>query len=577
MKKSYEKVSGKLKKMGLSVERDDQSIIISGEVDTYAEKIEYGFFAASQKTLQVVNNIKVRGLEEAKEPNPPKFSDNKYDGKSYDVVVIGGGVTGTSILRELTKYNLKCALVDKESDVCMHASARNDGMIHPGFAAKPGSLKAYYNVRGNALYQKLCDELEIPVVWPGSILMYSNPFFALTTPILKKRAKKNGVPGTCFLSRKRVQEMSPATVVKQYGAFFMPTAGQLSPMRLVSALAENAVENGADVLLNTQVLDFESSDGRIDKVVTNRGKISCSCVVNAAGSWADFIAEKAGDGFFTLHHRKGVDLILDKKCQKDIKHMQGMPNLLAPSANHSKGGGLVLTVEGNVLVGPNAKEVPYREKYDTEKEDIDELMKHINLNKNLGRQDIITYFAGIRACTYGEDFIIQKSKKVENLVHSAGIQSPGLASAPAISIDVAKMAVEVVSKYKDVSKNENFNPHRENAVPDLNVLSEEEREAFIKDNPSFGRIICRCEEVSEGEIRAVLRSKFPPTTLDGVKHRLRTMTGRCHGGFCTQRVIDIMIEELGLTYDEIVKNGSDSKLFFSKTKGDVEYSNRSKK
>jgi glycerol-3-phosphate dehydrogenase len=230
-----------------------------------------------------------------------------------------------------------------------------------------------------------------------------------------------------------------------------------------------------------------------------------------------------------------------------------------------------MTPEGNILVGPTAKEVPGREDYSTDPGDIDELMHHIELNKKLKRSDIITYFAGIRACTYEEDFIIEASEHVANLVHAAGIQSPGLASAPAIAEDICGMAIGILRKKREVRENPRFNPIRK-AKPNLKGMPIEQRASLIRENPAYGRIVCRCEEISEGEIRDALRSRVPPVTLDGIKRRVRAGAGRCQAGFCTPRVLEIMAEELGIDITELTKKGEASKLFFGHTKDAADYS-----
>lgn len=561
------KIVKKLAAEGVTFVENDFSLVLFGMVKNWEKKIEMGALAAKLSKKPVANYlISLEGEPEGLVS--PQCLRPLEKNEFYDVVVIGGGVIGTSVLRELARWNLKTLLLEKEADLCFHASGRNDGMIHPGFAAKPGTKKAYYNVRGNALYSQLTEELKVPFVRKGSMILLANFLYRLAVPYLLKRAKANNVPGCCYLSSKEVKKREPHLKDKNAGAFFMPTAGQLSPQKLVCALGENAVKNGATVLFETAALDFAFEGNSIKKIITNRGEISTRFVINAAGAWSDIVAAKAGDPFFTLHFRKGEDIILDKIARKFINKIYAMPRL-SQLKSKSKGGGLVPTVEGNILVGPTAHEVASRDDYSTQRGDVNELNKHIALNQKLSPQQTITYFAGIRSCSYHEDFIVQPSSKIKNLFHLAAIQSPGLASAPALAQEAVQWAVEFLSQEKKVEPNEHFNPLREDKRYDFDRMNEEEKDQFLQENPLYGKVVCRCEEVSEGEIRDVLRGPLAPTTLDGIRHRARCMTGRCHGGFCTPRVVSIMMDELNLKTTEIFKRNRRSPLFFGETKEEL--------
>ena len=446
-------------------------------------------------------------------------------------------------------------------------------MVHDGFAAKPGTKKAEYNVRGNRAYTQVTEELDVDFFRPGSLLLLSSPFSKLLIPFLKDRARKNDVDGYEYMSRKKVAQREPNLTEKQYGAFFLPSGGVMSPYKMVIAYAENAAANGAEIFFNTAVTGFDLEGKKIARVKTNRGTCRAGVVINAAGIWADTIAEFADDRFFSLHGRKGTDAILDLKTGQFQSTNAAMPAIISQKSSTTKGGGLVLTPEGNILVGPTAKEVPEREDYSTEPEDMDGLQHHINLNDKLNRSQVITYFAGIRACNYEEDFIIEPSEEVANLVYAAAIQSPGFASAPAIAEDITKMTVEILREEKTVSEKSNFNPRR-TAPPQLKEMPLDERAKLVQENPAYGRIVCRCEEISEGEIRDALRSPLPVTTIDGIKRRARIGAGRCHGGFCTPRVLEIMAEELGTDVKDLTKMGSGSEIFYGLTKGTIDYSGK---
>ena len=454
MKRDLKYIRKALKKAriaGVEAHEWRDSVVLTGRVNSWDEKIQAGYAAANKGYKGVVNDISVEGVA-TDEMSIPSIRDSLLEGRQFDVAVIGGGVIGSAIVRELSRYDISTALLEKEEDLAVHTSSRNDGMIHPGFAASPGSLKAHYNVRGNRAYTKLCSELSVELKRPGSLILFSNPLMKLLLPLLKARAKKNGVDGYRYLSKKEVKRLEPNITPRQHGAFFLPSTGILSPYKLTIALAENAVENGVEVFLNTAVLGFEMAENHIARIKTNRGDLDASVVINAAGIWADRIAGYADDRFFSLHGRKGVEAILDTKTGQYQRRVTAMPSIFQ-TGSKTKGGGLVITTEGNLLVGPTAEEVPYRELYTTEQKDIDKLMRHIKLNTRLDISDIITYFAGIRACTYEEDFIIEASEHVDNLVHAAGIQSPGLASAPAIAEDISRIALDILKGKREVQPN----------------------------------------------------------------------------------------------------------------------------
>ena len=573
--KKYKKIRKALDKKGFKhIEAAEwrKSIRLTGSVKEWDDKIEAGCTAANKGYKGVVNDIEVEGIT-PETMSIPDYSDKYLENKHFDVIVIGGGITGAAIARELSRYDLSLALFEKEEDLARHASGRNDGMIHDGFAAKPGTKKAEYNVRGNRAYTRVTEELDVEFSRPGSMVLFSNPFSKLLLPFMKSRAKKNNVDGYKYLSRRAVAAREPNLTHKQYGAFLLPSAGVLSPYKMVIAYAENAAGNGAEICFNTAVTGFDLEGSHIARVKTNRGTCSAGVVINAAGIWADRIAEYADDRFFSLHGRKGTDAILDLKTGRHQKTIAAMPPLVSQKSSKTKGGGLIMTPEGNILVGPTAQEVPEREDYSTHAEDIEELQHHLDLNTKLNRSQVITYFAGIRACNYEEDFIIEASEEVDNLVYAAAIQSPGLASAPAIAEDITAMTIEILEKEKPVGKNKTFNPFR-TAPPQLKSMSLEKRAALVQKNPAYGRIVCRCEEISEGEIRDALRSPLSVTTIDGIKRRARVGAGRCNGGFCTPRVLEIMAEELACPVEELTKKGKGSEVFFGPTKGTVDYSGK---
>jgi len=555
-------------RVDVAVSEKEGSIMLEGEVPTWADKIELGYYAAHFGYRGVVNDVVASDSKWAASETPFHVGGSKPDrpleGRNFDAAIIGGGVVGCAIARELSKWNISIVLIEKEEDVATQASGRNDGMIHDGFAAKPGTKKAKYNVLGNRLWEPLAKDLGVPFSRPGSLIVYSSAALAALGPALAARSRMNGVDGWEFWSSKKLKAEEPNITDSQHGAFFLPSAGVISPYRATVALAESAAINGALVMLGTCVLGFDMEEGRIAKVKTDRGDFRAGVVINAAGNWADIVAGYAGDRFFSLHQRRGVDIILDKSAGPTQKHILGMP-ALAQTKTHSKGGGLVKTNEGNILVGPTAEEAPGREEYATYPRDMAGLAKHFKINTKLSQGMAITYFAGVRPCTYEEDFIIEASCKVPNLIHAAGIQSPGLASAPAIAVDIAKLALESLRKTRAVEPKQNFIAKRE-VTPELRSLPLEERAAYIARDPAYGRIVCRCEEISEGEIRDALRSPVPAASLDAVKRRVRPGMGRCHGGFCTPRVMEIISGELGIPLETVTKKGGGSRIALGETK-----------
>lgn len=540
-----------------------QSVILEGEMDDWKEIVKAGKAAAKFGYKGVVNEIKLKGYTPPAQRDP-HVKDGALEGKKPDVMIIGGGVTGCAIAREMTKYNVSVLLVDKEDDVAMHASSRNDGMIHPGIASHPGTLRGEMNVKGNAMYTQLCKELDVPFKRYGNLILYADRVFGVVSePVLGDRAKKLGVEGR-KITREYLHEIEPNITDEALGAYLYPSSGVLSPYKLTVALAENAVENGAEFSLNTVVTGMELDDNEIAKVYTNRGTVYPRMVINAAGTFADKIAAMANDKFFSIHPRKGELVILDKKKGHLVTRSMGLIGLKQATSD-TKGGGVMRTIDGNVLVGPDAYEIPEREDFSTHRENIEAICKkHLPLIKGFSQSDVITYFAGVRAPTYEEEFIIERSDYVPNLIHAAGIQSPGLASAPAVAERIVEITVKALGPYMDIHKRDDFNPYRRR-VPHLSALSFEEKQKVIKENPDYGVIICRCEEISKGEIIDAVHSPIPATTIDALKRRVRPGMGRCQGGFCSPLVTKIICDETGMTPDMVTKSGGNSQLVLGKT------------
>jgi len=548
---------------GVSCTEWHKSIRLEGELDDWKAIVKAGKIAAKAGYKGVINDITLKGFT----PPPirtPKQRDNALEGRRPDVLIIGGGVIGCAIARELSKNALDILLLDKESDVAMHASSRNDGMIHPGIASHANTLRGKMNVKGNAMYTQLCEELGVPFQRYGNLILYADHIFGtVAEPYLGERARKLGIVGG-KISRKRLREIEPNITDRALGAFEYPSSGVLSPYKLTVALAENAVENGAQVSLDTIVTGMEMEGDAIGSVFTNRGAIHPRLVINAAGVFSDQIAEMANDRFFSIHPRKGELVILDKKKGPLVTRSMGLIDL-SQATSDTKGGGVMRTIDQNVLVGPDAYEQPMREDFSTHCENIDAILKkHLPLIKGFAPSDVITYFAGIRAATYEEEFIIERSEYVQNLIHAAGIQSPGLASAPAIAEEISRITVDALQEQMEVKPNTGFNPRRR-VIPHMSDLTTEEKQEIIRKNPDYGVIICRCEGISKGEIVDTIHSPIPATTIDALKRRVRPGMGRCQGGFCSPLVTQIICEETGLSPEEVTKSGEDSNLILERT------------
>ena len=548
---------------GVSCTEWHKSIRLEGELDDWKAIVKAGKIAAKAGYKGVINDITLKGFT----PPPirtPKQRDNALEGRRPDVLIIGGGVIGCAIARELSKNALDILLLDKESDVAMHASSRNDGMIHPGIASHANTLRGKMNVKGNAMYTQLCEELGVPFQRYGNLILYADHIFGtVAEPYLGERARKLGIVGG-KISRKRLREIEPNITDRALGAFEYPSSGVLSPYKLTVALAENAVENGAQVSLDTIVTGMEMEGDAIGSVFTNRGAIHPRLVINAAGVFSDQIAEMANDRFFSIHPRKGELVMLDKKKGPLVTRSMGLIDL-SQATSDTKGGGVMRTIDQNVLVGPDAYEQPMREDFSTHRENIDAILKkHLPLIKGFAPSDVITYFAGIRAATYEEEFIIERSEYVQNLIHAAGIQSPGLASAPAIAEEISRITVDALQEQMEVKPNTGFNPRRR-VIPHMSDLTTEEKQEIIRKNPDYGVIICRCEGISKGEIVDTIHSPIPATTIDALKRRVRPGMGRCQGGFCSPLVTQIICEETGLSPEEVTKSGEDSNLILERT------------
>ena len=495
----------------------------------------------------------------------PVVQDDKLEGSAPDVLIIGGGIVGCAIARECARFDMRILLVEKEHDLAMQTTSRNDGMVHPGIDLIPGQIKRRYNMRGNIMYDRICAELDVPFRRSGQYICFLGKKLAIAAFFGQFYYKLIG-PRAYYLNKRaffaREPNMNPAISA----ALFFPSAGVVSPYGLAIAYAENAVDNGAQISLDTAVLGMRVEDRRITSVETNRGTIYPKVVVNAAGVFSEDVARMAQDRFFSIHPRKGTNTILDLKASTRMNTIVSSYGTASTKRRHTKGGGLVKTIDHNTLVGPDAVETYRKEDFTTDAKNVSFVFSRQSMtDPALHVRDAITYFSGVRAATYEEDFVIRKGKWTGNIVHAAGIQSPGVTAAPAIAVDVSKMAVEILSESCLVLQNERFNPIRKGTVR-ANELSDAARDALIRENPDYGEIVCRCEQISRGEIKDALHRSVPCDTLDGVRRRVRPGGGRCQGGFCGPLVLQIIAEETGRPLEQIEKSAPGGELLFGSIK-----------
>lgn len=557
---SFEKA---LKERGFSPERvkaraKEGILTLFGEVDAWPMAVDIGHMAARLPgVVNVVVDITSPDLPKKEERDlAPCLARGVAD--RADVVIIGGGITGCAAARQLSKYKLDILVLERQEDLCEGTTKGNNGMVHSGYDSKPGTLKAKYNVQGNAMFTQWAEELGFKFNRTGSFVCGFNDGDKQTIEKLFENGSQNGVPGIEVISGDRAREIEPGLSDAVTWALWTPTAGYAEPYEVALACAENAANNGARFKLNCEVLDVLAEDGRVRGVLTGEGIIEAPVVINAAGVYADDIAEMAKDRFYSIHNRRGTLVILDKENKGKIRTYSGF----APS-NYTKGGGPMETPEGTLLFGPSAKEVPDKEDHGVDEDDVRFVLdKAMVLTKGISTDTVITYFSGARASTYNEDFIIENSKKLKGFIHAAGIQSPGFASAPAIAERVEELYLE---QNPQAELDPSFNPIREHKKP-FRDCNAEERAKLIAENPAYGRVVCRCETVTEAEIVEAIHGKIPARTIDAIKRRTRAGMGRCQAGFCGSKVLALLARELGISPNEVTLKGAGSEVLFTENR-----------
>lgn len=474
----------------------------------------------------------------------------------YDIIIIGGGVSGAAIARELSRYKAEICLVEKEEDVCSGTSKANSAIIHAGYDAVPGTLKAKLNVRGNEMMEELAKDLDFPFKRNGSLVLCRNEEDMPALQMLLERGTENGVKGLRILNKAEVLTMEPNAADNIHAALYAPTGGIVCPFELNIALAESAYMNGVAFRFQTEVQDIKKTpDGFA--LYTNQGKLETKCVVNAAGVYADKIHNMVSEKKLHIVPRAGEYCLMDKGTGSHVSR-----TIFTLPGKFGKGILVTPTIHGNLLIGPTAVDIEDKEGTNTTREGLRQVMEKAAVSvKNLPVSQIITSFAGLRAHAVQDDFIIGEAEDAEGFIDCAGIESPGLTSCPAIG----EMTAELLRNKMGLEEKDNFIATRKGILKPAR-LSREDRIALIKEKPAYGNIICRCEMISEGEIIDAVTRPLGAKSIDGIKRRTRAGMGRCQSGFCLPGTMEILSREGKLDILDIGKSGKGSQLLTGRNK-----------
>lgn len=479
----------------------------------------------------------------------------------YDVVIIGAGVTGSAVARELSRYQAEMCVLEKAEDLCSGTSKANSAIIHAGFDAAEGSLMAKMNVRGNEMMDELSEKLDIPFERNGSLVVCIHEEEKDGLKELYDRGVANGVPGLKLLNREEALAMEPNLSDHVVAALYAPTGGIICPFRLNYAMAEQANLNGVDFYFNTAVEALQRDAEGVWHIRTSNGEYRAHCVVNAAGVYADQLHNMVSKEKIHITPRRGDYCLLDKGTKGFVKH-----TIFPQPTKFGKGILVTPTVHGNVLVGPTAIDIQDKEATATTQAGIDEMIAKASMNvRDLPIRQVITSFAGLRAHEDHHEFILGEVKDAPGFVDCAGIESPGLTSSPAIGEYIGALLKEKLLLKEKAQWTETIKD-----ILHPETFSMEERNELIRRQPAYGTIICRCESISEGEILEAIHRPLGARTLDGIKRRTRAGAGRCQAGFCSPRVMEILHRELGIPMEKISKNSGRSNIVMERTKGERE-------
>ncbi len=473
----------------------------------------------------------------------------------YDIAIIGAGIIGGMIARELSFYNLKICLLEKENDVATGATKANSAIVHAGFDAKEGTLKAKLNVKGSKMMPQIAKALGVKYINNGSLVVGFNEDDENALNALLNRGIANGVEGLKLLNRDEILKLEPSIGVNVTCALYAPTGAIICPYDLAVSAIGNAMDNGVELKCNFEITEIENK-GDCYTLKTENQEISSRYIINCAGVYSDKIAQMIGDNSFKVHPRRGEYLLLDKECGDIISH-----TVFVTPSKLGKGILVSPTVDGNLLLGPTAVDGEDKTDKTTTAEFFASIFGIAERSvSNIPKNKTITSFCGLRSVGDTGDFIINVPRK--GFVNVAGIESPGLSASPAIAEYVCDLLKEngltLERKEDAVATRKSMHAFREATI--------EEKNRMIKKNPSYGKIICRCEGVTEGEILDAIRTNPGATDLDGVKRRTRSQMGRCQGGFCSPYIIELLSKELNIPYEKITKFGGKSYVVTGKTK-----------
>ena len=477
----------------------------------------------------------------------------------FDVAIIGAGVTGGMIARELSKYDLKICMLEKENDVAMGATRANSAIVHAGFDAKEGTNKAKFNVLGSQMMEKVAAELGVKYKKNGSLVIGFNEDDKKEIENLYNRGCKNGVQDLQILDKEAVHALEPNLSEHVEYALYAPTGAIICPYELTIAAVGNAMDNGAELKTNFKVAGLVKTEAGYEIQAADGQCVSARMVINAAGLYADVIAAMAGDTSFSIRPRRGEYILLDKECGDMVSH-----TIFRTPSKMGKGILVTPTVDGNLLTGPTSVDIDDKEDTTTTAEGFAHVIKEAQENvPGIPYGKTITSFCGLRATGSTGDFVI--NTPAEGFINVAGIESPGLTSAPAI----AKYVVELAAKQGvELNEKADFNPYRA-PMHHFREASIEEKMEVIRKDKTYGKIVCRCEGISEGEILAALRTNPKATDLDGVKRRTRSQMGRCQGGFCSPHIVEMIAAELNIPVEKVTKSGGNSYVNVSRTKEEM--------
>lgn len=474
----------------------------------------------------------------------------------YDVIVIGAGVTGCAIARELSRYRINTLVLEKEEDVCCGTSKANSAIIHAGFDAEPGTLKAKMNVRGSKMMARLSKELDFPYRQNGSLVSCFREEDIPRLEELKRKGEANGVEGLEIIRGSRIWELEPDLSREVRALLYAPTGGIVCPFKMTIALAENASVNGVEFAFDTRVEDIEKTVQGY-RVSTDKGVFETQCLINAAGVYADKWNNRISGRKLSIKPRKGEYYLLDKKAGNFVSH-----TIFQLPTKMGKGVLITPTVHGNLLVGPTAEDIEDKEGVDTTAEGLSKVAAQARISaEKVPLHMVITSFAGLRATEAGGDFVLGEAEDAPGFFNAAGIESPGLSSAPAIG---EYLAGAVAQKLK-AEKREDVVYERKD-IPCVAQAGPERLKELLKEDPAYGNVICRCETVTEGEILAAIHRPLGARSLDGIKRRTRAGMGRCQSGFCAPRIMEILARELHVSPLELTKAGGSSRLLTGRLK-----------